>query len=165
MRSHAAWGERGLVVAVGAVVLGLLVSGCGGSGPRLIAAPDPSGGGQLVSAAGGFDKGPASVCQTLGRVVVRHAAKPVASRTTAGDQVRLTKLVTGHTPAPWASLPVAQHLVSCAWLSNNASDLTGLYVVKRGAGLRSGGMYIGTAVIDRSGRWAPDETISFDDYN
>jgi hypothetical protein len=74
-------------------------------------------------------------------------------------------VVTGHSPAPWASLPAAERLVSCAWLSNHASDLTGLYVVKRGAGLRSGGTYIGTAVVDRSGRWAPDETIFFDAYD
>jgi hypothetical protein len=165
MPVHGTWGERGLVVAVGALGFGLLVSGCGGSGPRLVAAPDPSGGGRLVIAAAAFAKGPASVCEALGRRVVPRAAHPAASRTTAGDQVKLTLVVTGHTPAPWATRPAAERLVRCTWLSNHASDLTGLYVVKRGAGLRSGGTYIGTAVVDRSGRWAPDETIFFDSYD
>lgn len=62
-------------------------------------------------------------------------------------------------------MPRETRLVSCTWLSNRLNDLKGLYVVKRGAGLRQTGTYVGTAVVDRTGRWTPHESVSFDAYD
>jgi hypothetical protein len=112
-----------------------------------------------------FAAQPQRDCDALGRAVVPDAPQPRPGRTTAGREVDLTRTVAGRTPTEWALLPPTQLLVTCTWLAERAADLHGLYVVRRGAGLRADGTYVGTAVIDRSGRWAPGETVFFDAYD
>lgn len=160
---------RSLKPRASLLVAGIIASStaCGNTdGPALISAPDPSGGGRISLGTATFGSDPESVCVALGQAVVPDVRRtPIASRTTANQQVHSTKVVTGHVPVQWAELPPRQALVRCSWTSDNAEYLTGLYVVRRGVGLRNTGTYIGTAVIDQTGRWAADETVFFDAYD
>lgn len=144
----------------------VLATGCDdGSGPSLASDPALQTVGQIAFPAGEFVHDKDAVCAALSRQVVPRATSPTSQYTTTGDQTTATFAVTGHRPAPWATMPRETRLVSCTWLSNRLNDLKGLYVVKRGAGLRQTGTYVGTAVVDRTGRWTPHESVSFDAYD
>jgi hypothetical protein len=148
------------------VLAGVSLAGCGGNGPSLVGAPGPEAGGHVQVDGHQFSSHRLAVCKELGRALVPHAPLATgAAYTTVADQVVSTQNVMGFRPARWRGLPGIHPLISCTWSSDEASDLNGLYVVKKGAGLRKPGTYIGKAVVDRSGRWTPDETIFFDAYD
>jgi hypothetical protein len=159
--------RRAGAVAVGAVAAAICVAGCQDAGPSLVSAPGKAAGGHVALTSQQFDaRQHMKLCRIVGKaLVLPRATLADSSVTTAAEQVTATKSLMGFSPTPWTEVPGATRLIGCTWLSNATSDLKGLYVVKRGAGLRSTGTYVGTAVVDRSGQWTPDETISFDDYD
>jgi hypothetical protein len=154
-----------LMLGVVALLAITTTAGCGDSnGPKLIEAPGPAAGGQVHITITHFFHNRESACRALGRAIVPRATYlPPGFTGTAADENKLTKTVRGYVQPAWLNSPTTL-LIHCTWLSNGAADLKGLYVIRRGVGLRAGGTYIGTAVMDRAGRWTPDETSYADGY-